>query len=117
MPSTKPVGGTGVTRFGNSSCGANTLVGTGANGSIANGLKFAPLACALPFELPPLSAAGNTEASVLIGKRVANSWTETSRPGAISIVTFFSPSARESKNGSTVTVDWLSNRIISFSPT
>jgi len=89
-------------------------VGTGGSGSTVNGLKFAPDACALPFESP---AAGNTDVSLVIGNRLANSLTEMSRPGAISIVMFCRGSLRESKNGSTVTVDWLSNRMISFSPT
>src|SRR5690606_40401889 len=53
----------GVTKFGSGSGPANTLVPTGSSASIVNGLKFAPLACALPFELPPLSAAGSTERS------------------------------------------------------
>ncbi len=74
---------------GSSSWGAKSLVGTSGRGSTVNGLKFAPLACALfcPNESP---AAGRTaeaaEGSLMIGKALANSATVKSRPGATSMV-------------------------------
>ena len=55
-------------------------------------VKYAPLACALPAPSP---AAGKTDWSVVIGNRLANSLTETSRPGATSIERLFSASCRE----------------------
>jgi hypothetical protein len=52
---------------------------------------------------------------VVIGKDDANSLPVKSRPFA-STVTFGSGAFIESKNGSTVTVDLFSKRMISFSP-
>src|SRR5216683_2171320 len=97
---------------GRTSGGARILLGTGGNRSSAGGTKFPPLACALPS----VPAAGNTDWSVVMGNELANSLTERSRPGDTSIVRFPRASWRESKNGSIVTVDWLSNRMINFSP-
>ncbi|HXF87112.1 MAG TPA: hypothetical protein VNK48_02005 [Xanthobacteraceae bacterium] len=62
-----------------------------------------------------MPAAVSTEWSEVMGNVAANSLAGKSRPPA-STVTFGSGAFIESKNGSTVTADLLSKRMISLSP-
>ena len=101
-----------VNWIGGKSSGPSSGSGSGpSSGSTLALAKFAPDARA-PVPSP---AAGSTDWSVVIGNVDANSAPENSLPFD-SIVMLASGTPIESKNGMMVTVDWLSNRMISRSP-